>query len=80
MTYFESGFIKQAEEYGLSEQQAILFLKRAFEHPEAEALFKRMPQEEASTPVANIKNLLATEAQKILHEHAQADRKKIELI
>jgi hypothetical protein len=40
MTSFEAGFVKYAEELGLSDKEAVLAFKRAMEHPEAAHFLK----------------------------------------
>lgn len=52
MTCFEAGFVKYAEEYGLSEKEAARILKRALEYPAASTMFKSLPEEgeEQHTP------------------------------
>ena len=45
MTCFEAGFVKYAQEYGLSEEEAARILKRALEYPAAHDMFKSLPEE-----------------------------------
>ena len=49
MTSFEAGFLKAAEDYGLSLEETVHIFKRAMEYPQANQLFKEMPEDEAET-------------------------------
>jgi hypothetical protein len=49
MTSFEAGFFKAAEERGLSLEETIHVFKRAMEHPQANQMFKDLPEDEAET-------------------------------
>jgi hypothetical protein len=46
MLSFETGFLKYAQECGLSEKEAAHILKRASEYPAAAELFRTLPQED----------------------------------
>jgi len=47
MTSFEAGFLKYAEEYGLSPEEAAHTLKRASDYPGTQEMFKKLPEEAA---------------------------------
>jgi hypothetical protein len=48
MTSFEVGFLKYAEECGLSDDQAAHILKRALDYPGTADMFKTLPQKEST--------------------------------
>jgi hypothetical protein len=50
MTSFEVGFIKYAEECGLSNERIAHILKRAADYPEVSSLFKQLPEAEEESP------------------------------
>ena len=49
MTAFETGFMKYAEECGLSNYEAAHILKRASDHPGTQEMFKQLPEEEETS-------------------------------
>lgn len=60
MTSFEVGFIKYAEECGLSNERIAHILKRAADYPEVSSLFKQLPEagEESPEHLDDMNNLM----------------------
>jgi hypothetical protein len=78
MTAFEAGFIKYAQECGLSNDEAAHILKRAIDYPGTQDLFKQMPkgQEEHPDEMDSLANLLK---QELIDEHMNNSARKIQL-
>jgi hypothetical protein len=76
MTLFESGFVKQAQEQGLSFSEAVDFLKRAMDHPAANSMFKQLPEDEEETD-QDISHLAALLKQDLLDREMSTATKKI---
>jgi hypothetical protein len=77
MTSFEAGFIKYAEECGLSNEQAAYILKRAADHPDTQELFKELPhtEEESGEDLDNLKDMLSLDE---LDKQMQLDSSKLQ--
>ena len=78
MTSFEAGFIKYAEECGLSLEKTTHIFKRAMDHPDALAMFKAMPEEEPQVP-GNLEALSNLLQQQLVHDDMEGAAKKIQL-
>ena len=76
MTAFEAGFLKYAEEYGMSSDRASHMFKRALEHPEAERMFKEMPDEKIKSP-ASLEALRDLLEQQYAHEGMEEHERKL---
>jgi hypothetical protein len=83
MTAFETGFFKEASEYGLSKQQTDYILKRALDHDEAYGMFKSLPdnqkkeqEEEDPSDLADLAEMLR---QDFIDRHMSAMQHKIQL-
>jgi hypothetical protein len=80
MTSFEAGFIKYAEECGLSYEKTVYTFKRAMEHPAALAMFKELPEEEEAPQVpGNLEALSSLLQQQLVHDDMEGAAKKIQL-
>ncbi len=81
MTSFEVGFIKYAEECGLSETQATHMFKRAMEYPPAQQMFKELPAEQPMPPQMpqGLGDLAALVKQHFIDQQFQGDKQKIQL-
>ena len=78
MTAFEAGFIKYAQECGLSANEAAHILKRAADYPGTQELFKKLPdgQEEHPDDMDTLSNMLK---QELIDEHMNNSVRKIQL-
>jgi len=79
MNSFEAGFIKYAEECGLSEQQGVHILKRAMEYPGAQAMFKDLDEEQHNQSPDNLAALTDLLKQHLVHSDMETAAKKIQL-
>ena len=81
MTAFETGFFKEASEYGLSKQQTDHILKRALDHDEAYGMFKSLPdnQEEQEEDPSELAELAEMLRQDFIDKHMSAEQHRIQL-
>lgn len=85
MTSFESGFLIEALECGLSPQKAAYMLKRAADHEEFQQLFKSLPsseepnQEEEEENPYDLASLSEMLQQELINRHMSAAQHKITL-
>lgn len=78
MTSFEAGFVKYAEECGLSDQKTAHILKRAMEHPGVQNMFKVLPEEVETQSPHNLASLGELLKQHLIDEDMGRTTKKIQ--
>jgi DNA topoisomerase IB len=78
MTSFEVGFIKYAEECGLSDERIAHILKRAADYPEVSNLFKQLPEagEESAEQLDEMNNLMQ---QDLVDRQMSEDAQKLKM-
>lgn len=79
MTAFEAGFLKEASEYGLSDQQADHILKRALEYDESHSMFKKLPDDQEEEDPSELAELAEMLRQDFIDKHMSATQHKIQL-
>lgn len=79
MTAFEAGFIKYAQECGLSNEKAAHMLKRATEYPGTQEMFKQLPHREEEQDPGALDMLTNLVKQDLIDQHMGEEHKKIQL-
>lgn len=79
MTSFEAGFKKYSEECGLSQEKAAHILKRALSHPEAQQMFKELPDQENNQSPDELDTLTNLMHQDSVDNHYSEAAKKLQL-
>lgn len=80
MTSFEAGFIKFAEESGLSAEQAAHIFKRAMEYSGSQDIFKQLPDEQPSETAPEDYEVLANLLQQeLIDKNMSAATQQIKL-
>lgn len=79
MTAFEAGFVKYAQECGLSYERAAHMMKRSGEHPGAAQLFRQLPQAEEEEQPGHLDVLANMLKQDLIDQHMGEESRKIQL-
>ena len=79
MTSFEAGFIKYAQECGLSDEEAAHTLKRAMEYPGTQQMFKQLPEEDDVQQPEDLETLKQLLHQELIDKNMSSDMQSINI-
>jgi hypothetical protein len=79
MTSFELGFLKYAQECGLSLDRATRMLKRSSEYPGTTQMFKNLPKQEEDSEPGQLDVLANLLKQDLIDQHMGEETRKIQL-
>jgi hypothetical protein len=77
MTSFDAGFVKCAEECGVSFKEALHMLKRAMEYPGTEHMFKYLDDTQGHSP-EDLAALAEMFKQDLIDQNMAADKKRVQ--